>query len=585
MSRKISGRSRKVREDKGPRMVLVALPQKSSLAHKIFNRHQCISFQERNGNETPRGSWASFDLRNSQPDAAIKGLLDSWDADRVDSSNENKRREGRPVKLFGLYPSPCEYEMIERRLMADEPMEPIKHRIFVQCIKLELSLQIEPIFASMALYDAKEKRKVSENFYFDMNPDKIRYMLGSNPVDYTTTARSCVFDISAPSNDLFLVVKLEKVLQGDINEAAEPYLKESSNLDKVRANAADACNRLGKYKMPFAWTAIHLQKIIKGSKEFADSGGSDAESTASNSLDRKTSTTSFEQFRRHAVAKDTISSSSSLTRKGSLEKRSSWAAASTTSAASLASTSTLIAPSSIAGESGSPDVGNLLDTFPPVTLTLSSFFKQEGEKLRDDDLYNVLPHLKQTDRPSPVLKRLKCIRGALKLDISVAPEQIKHCLTPELAMLIPFPDTKATNRPTKEILELTSNREVLTPNYQFRNLLYVCPKDLNFANRSGERARNIAVKIQFMGEDGHKGMKVIYGKSHCPEMTTEMYSAVTYHNKSPDFYEEVKIKLPSNLREHHHILFTFYHISCQGQRKDQQSTELPVGYSVSLLRL
>ena len=58
-------------------------------------------------------------------------------------------------------------------------------------------------------------------------------------------------------------------------------------------------------------------------------------------------------------------------------------------------------------------------------------------------------------------------------------------------------------------------------------------------------------------------------------------SAVTYHNKSPDFYEEVKVKLPSNLRDYHHILFTFYHISCQGQRKDQSSTEFPVGYTVS----
>ena len=59
------------------------------------------------------------------------------------------------------------------------------------------------------------------------------------------------------------------------------------------------------------------------------------------------------------------------------------------------------------------------------------------------------------------------------------------------------------------------------------------------------------------------------------------FSAVTYHNKSPDFYEEVKVKLPSNLRDYHHILFTFYHISCQGQRKDQSSTEFPVGYTVS----
>jgi hypothetical protein len=35
-------------------------------------------------------------------------------------------------------------------------------------------------------------------------------------------------------------------------------------VDKARANAYDACNRLGKYRMPFAWTAIWLQNIIKG---------------------------------------------------------------------------------------------------------------------------------------------------------------------------------------------------------------------------------------------------------------------------------------------------------------------------------
>ena len=131
--------------------------------------------------------------------------------------------------------------------------------------------------------------------------------------------RSCVFDIAAPSNDLFLVVKLEKVLQGDINEAAEPYLKEVSNLDKVRQNAYDACNRLGKYKMPFAWTAIWLQNIIKGNEKLGDSGGSDAESTASNSLDRKGSISNFEQMQRsrgQGSKGDTISSSSSMMRKG-----------------------------------------------------------------------------------------------------------------------------------------------------------------------------------------------------------------------------------------------------------------------------
>ena len=154
------------------------------------------------------------------------------------------------------------------------------------------------------------------------------------------------------------------------------------------------------------------------------------------------------------------------------------------------------------------------------------------------------------------------------------------------------------------------------PYYQFRNLLFICPKNLNFTNRGGERARNIAVKIQFMSDEGMKGMKVsliqfdaimsfkvsfssaapnfnyfefdlifqqvIYGKSHCAEFTTEVHTAVTYHNKNPDFYEEVKVALPSNLKNQHNILFTFYHISCQGQRKDHAtSAEIPVGYTVS----
>ena len=158
-----------------------------------------------------------------------------------------------------------------------------------------------------------------------------------------------------------------------------------------------------------------------------------------------------------------------------------------------------------------------LEFFIHLYFPVSSFFKQEGDKLRDEDLYKFLQDLK---RPSPVLKRLKCIRGTLKLDISVAPEPVKHCLTPELSKLIPFPDLKS--RPTKEILEF-SPRDVLVANYQFRNLLYICPRDLNFTNRSGERARNISVKVQFMSEDGHKGMKVIFGKSSCSEMTNEMY--------------------------------------------------------------
>ena len=69
---------------------------------------------------------------------------------------------------------------------------------------LLLFQDIEPVFASMALYDAREKRKVgnlvisicllspfvqvSENFYFDMNSETVKRMLGSHlgPADIST---------------------------------------------------------------------------------------------------------------------------------------------------------------------------------------------------------------------------------------------------------------------------------------------------------------------------------------------------------------------------------------------------------------
>ena len=90
---------------------------------------------------------------------------------------------------------------------------------------------------------------------------------------------------------------------------------------------------------------------------------------------------------------------------------------------------------------------------------------------------------------------------------------MKNCYTSELAQLNPFPN-KDVKRPSKEIMEFSSFNTVsaspytLLPYYQFRNLIFICPKSLNFTNRGGERARNIAVKIQFMSDEGMKGMKV-----------------------------------------------------------------------------
>lgn len=124
-------------------------------------------------------------------------------------------------------------DFVERRQPAEVPTEHQGHRILVKCLQLKLELEVEPIFASMAIYDAKERKKISENFYFDMNSDELKRMMTSHiPYsDVSTQSRSAIFELTNPSTDLFLVIRLEKVLQGDLRDSVEPYMKEDK--DKV----------------------------------------------------------------------------------------------------------------------------------------------------------------------------------------------------------------------------------------------------------------------------------------------------------------------------------------------------------------
>ncbi|ELU18915.1 hypothetical protein CAPTEDRAFT_161690 [Capitella teleta] len=382
----------------------------------------------------------------------------------------------------------------------------------------------------MALYDAKEKRKISENFYFDLNPESTKQMLSSHiPYqDVSTLSRSAIFSITHPSPDIYLVVKLEKVLQqGDISEVAEPYMKEEKvtchsllqSKEKARASAQYFCEKLGQHRMPFAWTAIYLMNVINGASSLERD--SDRDSGRSDSLDRRSSALmgQYDSFRKK-----------------------------------------------------SQEIGEALTDFRPVTLTLTSFFKQESDKLSDDDLYKFLADLK---KPGSVLKRLKYIPGSLKFDISPCPEDPKYTLTPELFRVDPYPDDKG--RPSKECVEFPVH-DIHKPHVTYRNLLYVYPKGLNFTNRQGS-ARNIAVKVQLMdGEEQQNAMHVIFGKSSCPEYKSECYTTVTYHSKNPDFYEEVKAKLPAHLGDNHHLLFTFYHVSCQ-RKVEVAPLETPIGYT------
>ncbi|KAJ7316681.1 hypothetical protein JRQ81_002843, partial [Phrynocephalus forsythii] len=483
--------------------------------------------------DTPRGSWASsiFDLKNSAADCLLRSLLVRTAIEETDHANEELRKKNRHSEILALYPAPDEDEAVERCSLPEVPKEHFGQRILVKCLSLKFEIEIEPIFGSLALYDVKEKKKISENFYFDLNSEHMKGLLRAHSAHpaISTLARSAIFSLTHPSPDIFLVIKLEKVLQqGDIGECCEPYmvmkeidaLKNKEKLEKLRMAGEQFCTRLGRYRMPFAWTAIHLMNIIN-STGLLERDASEAESDRKGTWNER----KRKAYERMSVGEEICSFSN----------------------------------------------------FRPATLTVTNFFKQEGDRLSDEDLYKFLMDMR---RPSSVLRRLRPVTAQLKIDISPVPESPHYCLSPELLHVKPYPDLRV--RPTKEILEFPV-REVYIPHTTYRNLLYVYPQSLNFSSRQGS-VRNIAVKLQFMaGEDPSQAMPVIFGKSSCSEFAKEAYTAVVYHNKSPEFYEEFKLKIPANVTDNHHLLFTFYHISCQ--QKQNTPLETPVGYTwISLMQ-
>lgn len=157
------------------------------------------------------------------------------------------------------------------------PRERFGKRFLVQCgdLKFRLtrnkdsvtSINIEPFFVTLALFDAKENKKVSEDFHCDLNDPVVSKMLPSfgnvsNGLseeihEYSFTfPKKAIFSVTFPHPDVYLVMRIEKVLQGGITSCTEPYMKSGDNLKKgvlkAHRSAESACHTLGQYRMPFA---------------------------------------------------------------------------------------------------------------------------------------------------------------------------------------------------------------------------------------------------------------------------------------------------------------------------------------------
>ncbi|KAL7670822.1 hypothetical protein ACOME3_005741 [Neoechinorhynchus agilis] len=183
----------------------------------------------------------------------------------------------------------------EYRSCVDFANEDEKLRIMLRCISAKFEYEAEPFFYSIALYDTRVRKKLSENFNFDMNTNAIRRMIPCfQSVDSSSISRSAIFSIANPHADICFIVRIEKVLQqGDIGDCMEPYTKTDQKgkkqlQNRLNENARCFCERLGRYRMPVGWAAIGLIDLIQGSREITH-----GVTFKSSSLDRRPSTHQF----------------------------------------------------------------------------------------------------------------------------------------------------------------------------------------------------------------------------------------------------------------------------------------------------
>uniref|UniRef100_A0A914X6L0 Dedicator of cytokinesis protein 7 n=1 Tax=Plectus sambesii TaxID=2011161 RepID=A0A914X6L0_9BILA len=508
-------------------------------------------------------------LHQSVGDPTVSGVTQRTTPAQMDQANESRRQSGRHATLMNLLPLQAESDVIERRSPPPFPVEHSGQKLLARVLHLSVEPDFEPIFGQMALYDVKERRKVSETFHFDANSDSIRTLIKGEGqrVDEASMCRQALFSVTYPSNDLFIVIKLEKVLQAcDISDAADPYIKEDRNREKLAASARDYCERLGAYRMPLAWTAIDLAKVLNGASTLERN-----ESMTTSTITASSAGTLTPGFSTDSVTQSFVypSDTDSII---SVDRQSSATTGTFKRVGSGTGSLRCRTPLGFRSRMKTTEEQPInFASLRPVTLTVNNFFRQESDRLSEDDLFKFLAEAR---KPGSLMKRLKCVPINLKLEVSGVVDDLPMRLTPELLRLHPFVPSEESPL-TRELTEFPL-REVYAVNCSYRNLLYVYPKMVNFSNRPGT-ARNIALRVQLL--DGkERPLPAIFGKSYCPNFSTAAYTAVSYHNKCPQFADEMKVQLPVDLNDGHHLLFTFYHVACK-PTKSNEDVETPVGYT------
>uniref|UniRef100_A0A8B9LI76 Dedicator of cytokinesis 11 n=1 Tax=Astyanax mexicanus TaxID=7994 RepID=A0A8B9LI76_ASTMX len=492
---------------------------------------QSASEERRNGVDSSDCALDEDTVSQGKPESVVENFGRSLHpelmkyARETDQLNKINRNECRQ-KILSLDPETqrLDFSGIEPDVKPFE--ERFGRRIMVSCHDLTFSLQgsvsekndgiltnLEPFFITLALFDVTKGCKISGDFHVDLNPPCVREMLceGSSQTPTETEGGEAgdlskinglpviqrisesllrfpsqgVFSVTNPHTDIFLVARVEKVLQNGITHCAEPYVKTSDmskTVQKVLKTAKQTCQRLGQYRMPFAWAAKQVFKDAQGSLD----------------MDGK---------------------------------------------------------------------------FSPL-------YRQDSNKISTEDLIKFLLDIRKPEK-----SKMQIIPGQLNVSVECVPPDLSNSVNSSYIPVKPFDEQ--CEKVSVEVEEFVPEEAKYNhPFTIYKNHLYIYPLQLKYENqKTFAKARNIAVCVQFKDSDdeGAGPVKCIFGKPGGPLFTTSAFAAVLHHNQSPEFYDEIKIELPGHVHEKHHILFTFFHISCElsnkASSKKREGVETLVGYA------
>ncbi|XP_073074147.1 dedicator of cytokinesis protein 10 isoform X6 [Manis javanica] len=212
----------------------------------------------------------------------------------------------------------------------------------------------------------------------------------------------------------------------------------------------------------------------------------------------------------------------------------------------------------------------------------SPLYRQESSKISTEDLLKLVSDYRRAER----ISKMQTIPGSLDVAVDNIPLEHPNCVTSSFIPVKPF-NVTAQPEPTVEVEEVVyDSTKYCRPYRVYKNQIYIYPRHLKYdSQKCFNKARNITVCIEFKNsdEEGAKPMKCIYGKPGGPLFTSAAYTAVLHHSQNPDFSDEVKIELPTQLNEKHHILFSFYHVTCdinaKANAKKKELLETSVGYA------